>query len=435
MRNMFLVILMLVAFSESMAAVFLVEKDGTGDFQFLQDAADAAASGDTIRVGPGRFHQWAVYYEIPGTLQYTTPMLIDSKDLLVIGQPDGSTIVGPAEPWSGGTPSHHGLVVMSASRLEIRNVVFTNLSGAVLGWGQGETIVSGCHFLDNDISLFGDGGSCLARDCDFLGGVPGGMQVFSHFQVSCTLRDCRFEQDPGQPERAKSVNISGAQTASVEDCQFINSFTAYQSDRGTRSTVRRCTFRNNSYAIEAHMGAETEVLDCLLDNPLIGIMAYHEPYSLQVERTVVEDAGTATMVVNHLVTGHVRDCLLSKGDRGVVLYYPHLFNPNGQNGTGHLDHGKDLVSPVSGNPIASRQAQAGVFPNLAKSMRASNQGAVDFDMTDNYWGTTDPDSIQAWIDDHLDDSAAPYRIIWDPYKDQPVSQPNTSLGSFKGLFR
>jgi len=32
-----------------------VEKDGSGDFAVIQNAVDAAAPGDTVVVGPGRY--------------------------------------------------------------------------------------------------------------------------------------------------------------------------------------------------------------------------------------------------------------------------------------------------------------------------------------------------------------------------------------------
>lgn len=37
------------------ARTWRVERDGSGDYTIIQDAVDAAASGDTIRIGPGRF--------------------------------------------------------------------------------------------------------------------------------------------------------------------------------------------------------------------------------------------------------------------------------------------------------------------------------------------------------------------------------------------
>ncbi|MBE0568033.1 MAG: hypothetical protein IH621_18915 [Krumholzibacteria bacterium] len=43
------------------ARTWRVEKDGSGDYTVIQDALDAAASGDTIQIGPGRFEDFRIY--------------------------------------------------------------------------------------------------------------------------------------------------------------------------------------------------------------------------------------------------------------------------------------------------------------------------------------------------------------------------------------
>ncbi len=42
----------------SEARTWHVEKDGTGDFSVIYEAEDAAAAGDTILIGPGRFEEY-----------------------------------------------------------------------------------------------------------------------------------------------------------------------------------------------------------------------------------------------------------------------------------------------------------------------------------------------------------------------------------------
>ena len=58
-----LAILAVAVFSpvETSATTWHVEKDGSGDYAVIQDAIDAAAAGDTIRIGPGRFEDYSVY--------------------------------------------------------------------------------------------------------------------------------------------------------------------------------------------------------------------------------------------------------------------------------------------------------------------------------------------------------------------------------------
>ncbi len=59
----------------------------------------------------------------------------------------------------------------------------------------------------------------------------------------------------------------------------------------------------------------------------------------------------------------------------------------------------------------------------------------DFDMRGNFWGTDNPDSIQAWIEDNSDDPVINYRILWEPYNGEPVLSRPSTLGSFKSLFK
>jgi hypothetical protein len=60
-----------------------------------------------------------------------------------------------------------------------------------------------------------------------------------------------------------------------------------------------------------------------------------------------------------------------------------------------------------------------------------------FDMTNNWWGTTDPDSIQAWIRDRNDFPEYPffYQVDFEPFLEGPVPVKKSSLGGFKSLFR
>ena len=51
-------LLVLGAVQPSEARTWRVEKDGTGDYSILYEAVDAAASGDTILIGPGRFEDY-----------------------------------------------------------------------------------------------------------------------------------------------------------------------------------------------------------------------------------------------------------------------------------------------------------------------------------------------------------------------------------------
>jgi len=57
------------------------------------------------------------------------------------------------------------------------------------------------------------------------------------------------------------------------------------------------------------------------------------------------------------------------------------------------------------------------------------------DIRNNWWGTADPDSIQAWIFDAVDDSTQTVIFDWYPYLDEPVTNDRTTPGGLKRMFR
>ena len=57
------------------------------------------------------------------------------------------------------------------------------------------------------------------------------------------------------------------------------------------------------------------------------------------------------------------------------------------------------------------------------------------DFTNNYWGTTDPDSIAALIWDSNDDPEIHSTVLFEPFAGGPVSTEEKSFGSIKAMFR
>jgi len=80
--------------SESVAAVWSVQKDGSGDFVEIIPAVEAASPGDTILLGPGRFETFVEYSNPP---YWTTDVIVpvDKDNLTFIGSGQGVTFIGP----------------------------------------------------------------------------------------------------------------------------------------------------------------------------------------------------------------------------------------------------------------------------------------------------------------------------------------------------
>jgi len=77
------------------AATITVMQDGTGDFELIQPALDAAASGDTILVGPGEFLV-SNPTEVPGyAWEVDIYAFVSVDELTIIGSGKTETYIGP----------------------------------------------------------------------------------------------------------------------------------------------------------------------------------------------------------------------------------------------------------------------------------------------------------------------------------------------------
>jgi Right handed beta helix region len=376
----------------SLASTWRVERDGSGNFSLLQEAADAAASGDTILVGSGRYDEWQMY---GNNTQYPARMIIESKDLVIIGENDGSTIIGPENPIGADEPDHHGIVLITENNLIIRDIHFSNLDGGILSWVGGSVNLFHCGFIDTNNSFLIAAGRGGIFGCNFRDSrVQRTIQVFSHFAEELVIAECEFEIF-----NLLNTHLAIAGTdATISDCNFIGGVVAMNIDRGSHAVIRNCSFSEGRFCFDVGVGApEIEVVDCSISEFEAAIYSGYPASTFKMDTCIVTNVGAATLVAAHINQGYIRNCFLSKGDKGVVLYTSNLYGD------------KDLVKDV-------------VTIN-------------DFDMRHNDWGTTDPDSIQAWIDDNNDDPEIDYRILWEPYIGQPVATEKKKLDSFKSMFR
>lgn len=97
MLRILFMIAALAAANTALGATWHVARDGTGDFSVIQAAVDAAASGDTIMIGPGRYNEGAIVVT-PGWTEFVR-VLIRQPELTLIGAGHEQTIIGPPTPW------------------------------------------------------------------------------------------------------------------------------------------------------------------------------------------------------------------------------------------------------------------------------------------------------------------------------------------------
>ena len=89
------------------ARVITVEKDGTGDYQIIQDAVNASAPTDTILIGPGRYDD---FWNFRPDLNWDAVVGVTVDSLTIKGVSSDEVILGPVIPDEpGGLITTHGI--------------------------------------------------------------------------------------------------------------------------------------------------------------------------------------------------------------------------------------------------------------------------------------------------------------------------------------
>ena len=380
----------------SAARTWYLEKDGSGDFAVIQEAVDAAASGDTLRIGPGRWYEhWVI---MNGQVVYTA---IYGKSLTFIGAGPTTTIIGHetppfppstvgwaigTDPYTGGTsrfedlgfdmPGIHGKAITNnGERIEVRNCRFTRLSWGVFTAGIGGGFIRDCEFIDVNYNNGGVGVCAYTPARDLL-------------IEDCTFTNCH---------QAFRADWDGCQDITVQNCVMTGGGSGVWFVSGASGTVRNCTITGQS----------------LFGIPLdrFGLVVLEDNYV-----SVATTAGdpTAFAVVNPAYGTIVARNNVFESSGRVVLMASARVNLDCRNN--HF-----LQRDGQGWFVVGSTVYTGPLVNL--------------DLTGNYWGTTDVDYISQWIHDGHDDPQIRYYIDFVPMADGPVPIEQKTWSEVKGLFR
>lgn len=385
-------ILSLILFSSpGYGRTWRVEKDGSGDFAVIQNAVDAAAAGDTVLIGPGRYVDKA----IPDCI--TTPdsayVYITRNELTLIGSGRNKTIIGPQmdlDPYPVLQVGLYADMVCGFQTLTVRGIKFENIqTGVFLGQGRNATLIE-CGFLGNGWSVNASCDSLWVQGCDFDRVIQAGHHFTSYYQKFAEFDNCVFFL----AGRQVHVQVQGTPRAKFLNCEFLGGYGGVNIVQGGRADIHNNQFSDQDgfgIAVGSSGGCVASVRDCEFSGQYVAFRQDGGNSVWEVESTTVTDVQVGTLAFGGLNGGYIRDSILAKGERYVVLDYLGL--------------------------------------------KSSATEPIHFDMTDNWWGTTDPDSIQALIFDHNDDPASGYIIDWQPFKSEPVPTEKKSLGSVKSMFR
>jgi hypothetical protein len=368
------------------AKTWRVELNGTGDYADIQPAVEAASPGDTIRIGPGRFD---IFHPVT-TPAWTEDAIVGvlKDNLTFIGSGKDVTILGPSIFWN--PPSDNPKVFLSFGGFDavIRDMTIENVETGV-HWERGVLTVQTCAFRASApqffaLYLFVDRGSI--RDCVFElsggGTAIGILNLLNNVQgveiTACTTSGADF-----------GVRVSyGAPNISITDSAFDVRYWGMIFDQLSTGAINRChvSGANSERGVFVTAGSVVTISDSEVTDALYGLAI--------TDNANVEASGV----------------VIANTD-GAALYLR-----NGGSAAIHASH----LLPASGLAVACYQ---------------HNGTPLTIDMTGNYWGTADSAAIATLIQDHQDDPAIPYTVVYAPYANGPVPIESTSWGDLKALWR
>lgn len=342
------------------AATIIVRGDGSGDFTTIQPALDAAASGDTIRIGPGEYVESAPA-PVPGrSSEVDVCAFVRCADLTIIGAGVAETFLGP-QGRSGSSPA--GIVGLDGSSLRIRGVTLRNCRDGIRVAGA-PVLVRDCRFLDNDDGIVWatSGGGGLISSCLFQATLPGSPRAvsFSGGGRDIAVEDCLFDG-------------CGVQVGGLDDC-----------------TIRRSAVRNTAVGIAVDGGARCIVADCHVSRcDSIGVAIAGAGSSCVINDSEIA-AGTAVSVGSF--------CTLAASNSAFA------------GGVGAAVEFRDAIGPS----IRHCNLLHGEGPTI-RSFCERRLGEITYDLRSNYWGTTDAEEIRSSILDGVGDPENSSTILFEPF--------------------
>ena len=377
--------LLLLLAASSAATTWTVARDGTGDFIVLQDAVDAASSGDVIMIGPGRYDEYQTIEA--GNLLFDLHVLIpDGMSLTFVGSGAEQTRIGPADAGEHANRTY-GIGALYGVHITVRDLTIENCNMYGIGISSGSIDVEDCHFT---------------FDGDYLtvtNGVNGG------FTQGAVLRRCLFQ---GLFEGVSTIDSPSG--VIIDNCEFIGcrmgiyAWTSSSSDVSVLDSHFACELASMGFA----QGAGGLIQNCTQVNCEL-ILDASGQVDLFDSSFTRDDGGQALYLGNSAPVTMERCILESNG--------PVIWARSYGGGTFRDNHllqtGDDFwVECSDGTNYYS-----------------------DLDLSGNYWGTTDLEEIAAGIWDCHDSDNAYHCVIFEPIADGPVRVEAQSWSAVKALFR
>lgn len=359
-----------------------VEKDGSGDTSVIQDAVEAAASGDTIRIGPGRFSEYTTHWYANN--DWNTYVHVRLEELTIIGSGQDVTFIGAAAPGTW-------------AKWDYAPAIFfwpPNVNGALR--------VRDLRLVDVVHGIYGEAGSIVVSNVIF-DALTQGVVTFAAAEIgACTFRDL---SDTGV------VGIASSGGVSIKNCAFLRNYAPFNCQLIQPLLIEDCTMHDclNSGVVDRCAGA---LRRCRFDGTIIGGMGIFGTGAIEI--------------VDNQFLGGVTNIYFSNGASNVECHR-NVFSGSSVSAINIAS----CTPHITGNDILRSSGWAVELGGY------STTADLHVDMTNNYWGTADADSISAWIKDGYDQWPGPMHgfVDFQPFSSTTVDNEKESLGSIKAMFR
>ena len=370
----------------TVAANWRVELDGSGDFTDIQPAVDAAAPGDTILIGPGRFD---TFHECvaPGWTEEAVVTLL-KDDLVLIGSGQEVTIIGTATYYGTLNTVPKGICSFDGNTGTIRDLTIENVRQAIYWW-TGILDVERC--------------TMRAESAWFAG-------IFGTFS-SASIRDCLIDAQISDLDAASAIILATGST----DVEIL----------GT-------TFTGGGYGVRAsNQSTGIRIEDCVFEGSVVGI-GFDTNSSGEVRRCNFTYPTGATLSAGNFCNVVLESLRSIGGERGILVAGSSVVQ-----GTSLVIEGTtDVAIQLHSAGVVDIQ-NSHIMPAAGLAVECVNYlgDTRTVNLTGNYWGTADANSIDALIVDGSDNPDSHYTVLFEPFAIGPVSAEKKPLGSVKSMFR
>lgn len=348
------------------------------DFIGIKPAVDAAAPGDTILIGPGRYDQLHNVVAPGWTEEVIVPVTKDN--LTFIGAGAGRTIIGKFSLYVPPGRAPKAFCSIEAHDVLIKGMTIENMRTGIY-WYRGNLNVEDCEFRGSltAMTFWVDGGRI--NNCMF--DVSGDILALAIGEtIGIDISNCRFfgyGQGLGTMGSAYNVNFT--------DCVFEGNRSALGYDNRGTGHLRNVTISGTTS---------------------IGIaVTYNSELTLEGVTIGGGDYGIYT----------------SSGSRVI--------------GASVVVESTDVASLYASSEAVVSISDSHMLAGSGWAVRCNAyvNASVVLNLGHNYWGTTDQAAIDNMIFDFNDDPSVRCTVQYVPYANGPVPTETTTWGDLKALWR